>query len=104
MTSDERPPGEDPLADEEADEAASEAAAIGGRRPDYEGDESERPLEEAGEGEAEGFELAERDLVEEATHGDERRSPEADAFTPEREADESTAAYGEPDEVDRPDR
>jgi hypothetical protein len=100
MTPDERPPGEDPLADEEADEAASEAAAIGGRRPEYDGDESERPLVEAGEGEAEGFELAERDLIEEATHGDERRSPEADAFTPELEADEATAVYGEPDEVD----
>ncbi|MEA2363625.1 MAG: hypothetical protein QOD71_2770 [Thermoleophilaceae bacterium] len=103
---DARPPDDDdPLISEEAAAAAAEAASIGGPRPDYDvdddrRDESWRPLEEAGEGEAEGFELAERDLIEEASHGDERRSPEVDSFTPERESDEATAVYGEPDEVD----
>jgi hypothetical protein len=105
MRPDERPPDDDPLVDEEAEEAAAEAGSIGGRRPDYQvdddhNDEAHRPLEEAGEGEAEGFELAEHDLVEEATHGEEGRSPEVDAFTPELDADEATTVYGEPDEVD----
>jgi hypothetical protein len=99
------PDDEDPLISEEAAAAAAEAASIGGARPNYDidddhRDESWRPLEEAGEGEAEGFELAEHDLIEEASHGDERRSPEVDAFAPEAEADEATAAYGEPDELD----
>src|SRR5918997_638012 len=93
MTPDERPRGDDPIADDEAEAAAAEAGAIGGRRPDYDVDddrrgESWRPLEEAGQGDAEGFELAEHDLVEEASHGEEGRSPEADAFAPEVESDE----------------
>jgi hypothetical protein len=106
MTREEPTRDDDPLADEEAAAAAAEAAAIGGARPDYNvdddrrDDESQRPLEEAGQGEAEGFELAEHDLVEEASHGEEGRSPEADAFEPEVESDESGAVYGEPDEVD----
>jgi hypothetical protein len=100
MRPDERPPGDDPFGDDEADAAAAEAGAIGGLRPDYDVDESERPLKEAGEGEAEGFELAEDDLIEEASHGDERRDPTADAFEGEVESDEAGAVYGEPDEVD----
>jgi hypothetical protein len=103
MRPDERPPGDDPFVDEEAEEAAAEAARIGGRRPEYDVDESERALEEAGEGEAEGFELAEHDLIEEASHGDERRSPERDAFTPELESDEADSEYGEADDVEEPD-
>jgi hypothetical protein len=96
---------DDPLAEDEAAAAAAEAARIGGRRPDYRvdddhNDEAWRPLEEAGEGEAEGFELAEHDLIEEAAHGEEARDPEVDAFTPERESDEAGAVYGEPDEID----
>jgi hypothetical protein len=98
-------PDDDPSVREEEAAAAAEAAGIGGRRPDYDVDDDERgerwrPLEEAGEGDQDGWELAEHDLIEEASHGDERRSPEADAFTPEVESDESTAVYGEPDEVD----
>ncbi len=97
---------DDPLVSEEELAAAAEAARIGGRRPDYDidddhrGDESWRPLEEAGQGEAEGFELAEHDLIEEASHGEEARSPELDAFTPEAESDEVGIVYGEADEVD----
>jgi hypothetical protein len=91
---------EDPLLRREETAAADEAGSIGGSRPDYEGDESARPLEEGGEGEAEGFELAERDLAEEASHGDARRSPEADEFAPEEESDRPEAVYGEADEVD----
>ncbi len=91
---------EDPLLRREEGAAADEAGSIGGARPDYEGDEAARPLEEGGEGEAEGFELAERDLREAASHGEGRYSPEADEFTPEEESDRADAVYGEPDEVD----
>jgi hypothetical protein len=102
MTREERPPDPDRLAEEEAAAAAAEAARIGGPPPDYRvdddhDDEASRPLEEAGEGEAEGFELAEHDLIEEATHGDERHYPPDDAFP---EEDPASAVYGEPDEVD----
>jgi hypothetical protein len=101
MTSAEPTGDEDPREREEEDAAAAEAGAIGGRRPDYEDeDEAQRPLEEAGEGESEGFELAEHDLIEEASHGDERRSPEADAFAPEVESDEADSVYGDADDVE----
>ncbi|HLM09404.1 MAG TPA: hypothetical protein VK307_06820 [Thermoleophilaceae bacterium] len=87
--------------EERAEEAAAaEAASIGGPAPDYEGDEESRPLEEAGEGVAEGFEESERALVEAAGHGDQRHSPADDEFAGEVRADEATAEYGEPDEVD----
>ncbi len=63
---------------EQEKEAAAEAAAIGGRvssEPPSEFEqtmsEADRPLSEAGEGESEGFELAEQELVEHASHGDE---------------------------------
>jgi hypothetical protein len=94
---------DDPLVDDEEEAAAAEAAGIGGARPDYNVDESLRAPEESGEGEAEGFELAEEDLIEEASHGDERRSPEADAFEPELESDEADSVYGEADDVEEPD-
>jgi hypothetical protein len=103
---DERPEDESLVSDEER-AAAAEAAGIGGRRPDYEvdddSDEGTRPLEEAGEGESEGFELAEHDLIEEASHGEEGRSPEIDAFEGEVESDEADSVYGEADEVEPPD-
>jgi hypothetical protein len=94
---------DDPFVDEEEEAAAAEAGQIGGDRPDYyeDDDESSRPLEEAGEGEAEGFELAEEDLVEEASHGEERRSPEADGF--DEEETEVDSVYGEADDVEEPD-
>jgi hypothetical protein len=60
-------------------------------------EEARRPVEEAGGGEAEGFEQSERELVEGASHGEERWDPETDAFTPEEESDRSSAEYGEPD-------
>ena len=103
MTLEERPADDERFVEEEAEEAAAEAAGIGGRRPEYDVDESERPLEEAGEGESEGFELAEHDLIEEASHGEGGRSPEADAFTPELESDEADSVYGEADDVEDPD-
>jgi hypothetical protein len=88
----------------EEEEAAQEAAEIGGERPEYEGDEAERAVEEGGGGEAEGFEIAEEELIDAASHGENRHNPAEDAFTPEVESDESTAEYGEPDEEEPPDQ
>jgi hypothetical protein len=86
----------DPIAEEEADAAAAEAAEIGGPAPDDPvTDPAERPLVESGEGEAEGFELAEAELVDNAEHGDEKRFPNRDAGNPEEPTD---TAYGEPDQ------
>lgn len=103
---------EDPdFATRQEREAAAEARAIGGTGPDVGGadpeddvDEAMRPVYEAGGGVAEGFELAERDLVRNASHDDGEAYPERDAFTPERESDRSTAEYGEADEEEGPDR
>jgi hypothetical protein len=100
MTTNEEKERDDEFARHEEEAAAAEAAAIGGEGPDYGTDEAHRPLEEAGEGEAEGFEDAENELIEAASHGEQRYSPADDAFTPEERSDESGAVYGEPDEID----
>jgi hypothetical protein len=87
----------DPIAEEEAEAAAAEAAEIGGPTPDDPVDDpAERPLVEAGEGEAEGFELAEAQLIDNAEHGDQKRFPNRDAGRPEEPTD---AAFGEPDQA-----
>jgi hypothetical protein len=52
------------------------------------------PLEEAGEGEAEGFEQAEEELIEHASHGDQGPDPSHLAGEPEERSD---AEYGEAD-------
>ena len=93
----ENEPDRDPIAEEEAEAAAAEAAEIGGPAPD-DGveDPAERPLAEAGQGEAEGFELAERQLADNAAHGDQKRFPNRDAGSPEEPTD---VAYGEPDQA-----
>jgi len=93
-------PSEDPLERHEEQAAASEAGRLGGPAPEYAGDEERQAVEEAGGGVAEGFEESERDLIEGASHGDQRYDPETDAFTPEEEADRATSVYSEPDEVD----
>jgi hypothetical protein len=85
---------------QEAEAAAAEAASIGGPDPAPDADPAERPVAEGGGGEAEGFELAEDALIRHASHEDNLADPAADAFTPEAEADLSSAAYSEPDEVD----
>ena len=95
---------EDPLLRREERAAEREAGSIGGRRPDYETDDAHRPLEEGGEGEAEGFELAEQDLEESASHGEGRYSPEADEYELDEESDREGPLYGEADEVEPPDR
>jgi hypothetical protein len=87
---------EEALAEEEAEAAAAEAAGIGGEVARDSEDPSEQPLIEAGEGEAEGFELAERDLEDIASHGDQHRFPDSVPPPPEEASD---AEYGEADEA-----
>jgi hypothetical protein len=97
---------------EQEKEAAAEAAAIGGRvssepPTEYERElsEADRPVIEAGEGEAEGFELSEMELEEHASHGDEhaaRRIIEDAALLDEDEQSER-GSYGEGDEERDPD-
>ena len=66
------------------DEGSSEdAGAIGGPDPHPDVPEDERPVVESGQGEAEGFELAEEDLIESASHGDGAPSPDELAGRPE---------------------
>jgi hypothetical protein len=88
-------PSEDVLAEEEAEAAAAEAAQIGGNVPQDDEDPALAPLAEAGQGESEGFELAEKDLEDIASHGDEHRFPGGVAPPPE---EPQQAEYGEPDE------
>jgi hypothetical protein len=89
---------DDFVAAEEA-AAAAEARSIGGPRlDDAHGDEAFEAVAEAGGGESEGFELAEEQLIDNASHGGGRADPIGDAFTPEIESDERTAVDGEADE------
>ena len=97
-----QPAPDDDLLRQEEQLAAAEAGRIGGPAPEYEGDEAERPLEEGGEGEAEGFEQAEQELEEGATHGDSNFDPEVDGFAPEEDSDRADITYGEADEADSP--
>ena len=82
--------------DEETAAAAAEAGAIGGRGGAEGVPEEERPRVESGQGEAEGFELAEQELIEAASHGDPAPDPTTMAGRPE--AERSNAEYGEADE------
>jgi hypothetical protein len=86
------------VAEEEA-AAAAEARGIGGVAGDEDLDPAERPVREAGGGEAEGFEMAEGDLVEHASHGDEHsgRMPLYHAGRDEEEG--ATGVTGEADHV-----
>ena len=86
----------DPRVEEEEQAAAAEAARIGGDPGDHRHSEAERPLAEAGEGYAEGFDEAEEDLIDRAEHGEQ---PLVSTISEEVESDRSTATYGEPDSV-----
>jgi hypothetical protein len=66
--------------------------------PDERNDPARQPVEEAGGGVSEGFEQAEEELIENASHGDGTGNPEADAIEEDAEAERSTAEYGEADE------
>lgn len=91
------PAPSDATAIEQEEAAAAEAGAIGGPDPNAALPESQRPLAEAGEGEAEGFELAEEALIESASHGDSSGSPMGDRFTAEEADVEDLSSYGEAD-------
>ncbi|HVT00233.1 MAG TPA: hypothetical protein VHE08_06930 [Solirubrobacterales bacterium] len=94
------PERDEELVEEEEAEAAREAAGIGGSVPADTDDPAEQPLVESGEGQAEGFELAERDLEDIAEHGDQHRFPDGMA---EPEEPQDPDEYGEPDEPLPPD-
>ena len=95
----EAPPTDDAFVAQEEAAAAAEAAAIGGRVSPDAGDPALDPVYQAGGGEQDGFEEAEAELIENATHGDGRGDPERDAFSGELEADRATAVYGEEDQL-----
>ena len=64
-----------------------------------EDDPAFKPLSEAGEGEAEGFELAEEELIEHASHGDDHGTSVAfDDAEDVSEDDRADVDYGEADE------
>ncbi|MHB1572232.1 MAG: hypothetical protein ACYC0H_23915 [Solirubrobacteraceae bacterium] len=86
-----------PWEEREVAAAAREARAIGGRAGDENLDPAQRPLIEAGEGESEGFELAEQDLIDAAEHTDRAHDPMQDAFTAEAEGGHAIGEYGESD-------
>lgn len=99
----------DPRAEDEAAAAAREAGAIGGEpgkvpgydddpsTPGISGDPARAPVEEAGGGEAEGFEQAEAQLRDRAENP-RGPSPQADAARVDEE--DPGATYGEADHVD----
>ena len=86
----------DLIAEEEA-AAAAEAGAIGGHTDSQRLPEAERPLAEGGEGVAEGFELAEEQLIQAASHGDKHGHPLGDGFPDEDARSEGLTIYGEAD-------
>ena len=71
-------------------------------RSDDENDPAMQPVYEAGGGESEGFELAEEELVEHASHGDEHGTAKIteDAESYEEEVEPDRDQYGEADEID----
>lgn len=89
----------DDQAKREAAAAAAEAGAIGGYVEDESDDPAERAVLEGGGGEAEGFEEAEAELVEHASHGDPAPDPMDIAAEPELESDRATAADGDADDL-----
>jgi hypothetical protein len=65
--------------------------------------EALRAVEEAGGGESEGFELAEDELIEHASHGDGHSPTRIMRDATWDEVDEDVAAYGEADEEHKAD-
>lgn len=97
---------EDPLLRREEEAARREAGHIGGDPPEYEGEdgrqasEEERAVIEGGEGVEEGFEVAEGDLRDTASHAENRYDPAEHDFGDEESAGDGDAVSGEPDEID----
>lgn len=64
--------------------------------------EERRAVEEAGGGQSEGFELAEEELIEHTSHGDEH-SPSRIMMDAAGETEDWGEEFGEPDEELKPD-
>jgi len=100
---------EDPLLRREEQAAAREAGGIGGRSPEYENEEggeaaeADRAVIEGGEGVEEGFEVAEEDLREAASHGENRYDPTDAGFRDEESAGDADVEAGEADQYEKPD-
>jgi hypothetical protein len=90
-------PLEEMIAEEES-AAAAEARAIGGFVPRDAVDPAMDPVYQAGAGDQDGWEQAERELRENASHGDGDGDPMRDRYSPEAESDRSPAVYGEADD------
>ena len=89
------PDRDDDLVRSEERAAEQEARDIGGHVPEERLPPEQRPLAEGGEGESEGFEMAERDLEANATHDpDGHGNPLLDRID---EGEGSGAEYGEAD-------
>jgi hypothetical protein len=88
---------------EQEEAAAAEAGAIGGRvssepaPQDGRSDPATQPPEQAGQGEAEGFEQAEKELIEHASHGDQHAARRAIEDSPAQSGDARAASAGEAD-------
>ena len=96
MGEEERIHGDEDYVAEQERAAAEEAIAAGGGPASDEVDEAERALSEAGQGEAEGFELAEEELIENASH-EELASPDPIHLAGEDEEALPDVEYGEAD-------
>jgi len=87
----------DDFVSQEEAAAAAEAGHIGGTAGDEGLDPAQRPLVEGGEGEAEGFEVAESDLIEHAEYTSGEGAPHLEReFGVEAAPDPEVS--GEPDE------
>ena len=64
--------------------------------------EERRAVEEAGGGQSEGFELAEQELIEHASHGDEQ-TPARIIVDAGPQEEPAASVYGEADEEHQPD-
>ena len=71
--------------------------------PDDPVDPALAPLIEAGEGEQEGYELAEEQLIEHASHGDEHSTDPIFRDASDRDEEATDVDYGEADSEERPD-
>jgi hypothetical protein len=69
--------------------------------------EERRAVDEAGGGESEGFELAEEEMIEHTSHGDEHSTQpilrDSASEGDEETAGDGDAVFGEPDEENKPD-
>jgi hypothetical protein len=86
----------DRLAREQEAAAGSEAARIGGEPSEHR--DRLDPVSEAGGGQAEGFEEAERELIENASHGDQHAARRVLQDAPDQREDPRAA---EDDQGDR---